>query len=107
MMGSRVRVTQAAPASRAQALWRRSWDHPPDAFAETDADRAVGLAPRAEGHFVAVLEERAGFAARQVHRLLAATADLQKRAEAAVVVGRKRARPDQVACLEIATIAAV
>src|SRR3954452_3460627 len=81
--------------------------HPPDAFADPDPDRAIGLTPCAEGHFVAVLEEGAGFTARQFQRLLAAAADLQKRAEPAVVVGRKRAGPDQIARLEVAAVRAV
>lgn len=52
-------------------------------FAETDRDVSLALAAGAEDDLVAVLEEAPGLAGGQLHRLLAASGDLQQRAELA------------------------
>src|SRR5439155_22346719 len=78
--------------------------YPAHAFAKADARRAIGFAPGAKSHFVAVFEEAADFTVREGERLLAAAADFEERAEAAVAVGRKRAGTNQVAGLQVAAV---
>src|SRR4029450_12304699 len=63
--------------------------HPAGAGAETDRHRALGLAARREGQFVAIFEESPNLATRKLDRPLAALADLEQRAESGLFGGRR------------------
>src|SRR5690349_18525777 len=82
-------------------------EHPSGTFAESDAHRILALAPGAQRHLVAVLQEAASFAVRQLDGLLPALADLEQRAEAAAIIRGERSSADQVARLQVAAVAAV
>ena len=62
---------------------------------------------RGERQLVAILQEAPRLAAGELHRLLAATRDLEQRAPALRALGRERARPQQVARLQVAPAAGV
>src|ERR1700720_1415623 len=100
---------QRCTASRWMASGKRSMsprrqDHRP-AFAEADA-RITGLgAKAAEDDLVAVFDEAAFLAARQLKRLSAARGEFEETAPTRFVGARHRARSDQIADLEIAAIA--
>lgn len=68
---------------------------------------SLALAAGAEDDLVAVLEEAPGLAGGQLHRLLAASGDLQQRAELAGLGAGQGAGAEQVAGLQLAAIDAV
>src|SRR5229473_1271556 len=77
------------------------------AFAEADAGAVGAGAMGAKDHLVAVFEERARLAVRQLDRVLAARRDLEQAAAALVLRARAGAGAHEVADREIAAGAGV
>src|SRR4029450_8980304 len=77
------------------------------AAAKADWHGAFSVATRRQGQLVAILQEAALFAGRELDRRLAALADLQQRAEAGCVRARQGPGADQVARLKVAAIGGV
>src|ERR1700674_5094511 len=77
------------------------------AFAEADPRTAVFGAKAAEDDLVAVFDEAALLATRQLDRFAAARGEFQKAAPARFLRTRDRAGSDQIADLEVAAVAGV
>src|SRR5262245_62331379 len=76
-------------------------------FAETDSPESFALAIPAKYHLVAVLQEPARLARRQVDRLGASPGQFDQTAQAVFRRARDRAARDQVARPQVATVARV
>src|SRR6478672_6961596 len=74
------------------------------AFAETDTTCSIALAVAAQDDAVAVLEEGARLAVRQMDWLLAALAEFEERARLVGIRSRKRAGTEEIARLQVATV---